>query len=1289
METLSGKRIGVDIEAETAFAELEAIDAKLAELGTRSPNIQVRSDIATARAELAQMQHLVNDLDRDDVNIRVRANTGPAHAALLQLGVAIAAVAVLPVIPVAAAGIGAIASAAAVAAAGVGSLALVAIPAIKGVTSVIQAKSAAEKEATTATSNGAAASVKAAQSAMQQASAQAALRTAHRQAAKSIADANRAVEDAERALGLAAARAMEQRRQAAEAVGRAEESLADAKRRSQDAEEDLTRARKDAARQLEDLNDRLTAGSLDERDAALRVQEAYEELNRTLADPTSTELQRQRSQLAYDEALQAQKQQSKEYARLKTEAAEAAKAGVDGNENVKRAAEAVADAQRNVQDQTGALADAHREAARAQADAAQTVADAQRAMSDAVQNAADAQVQAAESIATAERGVESARLSSIDTTAQAASKADGYREALAKLTPAQRDLYDSLAGPDGLIPAYKEWAKSLAPDVLPLFTRMVDGAKRSLPGLTPLVRNSADAVGELMDRASRDLKSPFWTRFKKGVAESAKPAIVGLGIAFGNTFKGMAGVLDAFFPHMDSISERMQRITGRFADWGTGLHGSPEFESFLRYASEAGPGVAEALGEIFNAAFEIAHALSPIAGPLLDVVGAIADGIATIAENAPWLVQSIYGIIIATKLWALAQWALNAAMTANPIGLIVFAIAALTAAVVVAWNKWPGFRHAVTAAWEAIQSATSVLWERYLRPFFEWFGGIVVWLWDHVLKPYIGFLIDYWTKVGEVFAWVWTHFLKPYIDFMIAYWQRVADVIVWLWEGVFSPIFGFIGALIVWWWNNIVKRYFGFVMDILRTTGGVFKWLYEKGVKPHVDFIGDKVSWLWNKGLKPAFDKIKEGVRLVGEGFRKAKEVIQKNWGDIARTAVSPVNWVIDVVYNKGIKALFDGVSKYVGMDPLPKGPRLLDEPEKFADGGRTRGGIPGKDSIPALLMEDEYVVKRDSARKLGFGVLEYINRTGTLPGVQRFADGGIVGGAWDWTKDVVSGAVSTGIDWAKHAADLMSNPSKVFDALMKPVLDKLSGVGDYPLAKTLAKLPVKMISGLKDKVVEAAAGFFSGGGNAPKGSGQWALPVNAPLGTRFGVPGSMWSSGYHTGLDFPAMTGTPIRAVDDGRVTTARHGGPYGKHVVIDHGGGLSSLYSHMSKMAADVGDAITRGEGIGKVGATGNTTGPHLHFEARRGGRAIDPMPYLYDDGGYLPPGISLVANGTGKPEPIMTAQQWSDIRALKNGGESVHNHHVRVFVGDREITDIVRTEINTHDDEMARDLNNGRWV
>ncbi|WP_217170081.1 peptidoglycan DD-metalloendopeptidase family protein [Streptomyces sp. AC512_CC834] len=1078
------------------------------------------------------------------------------------------------------------------------------------------------------------------------ASAQDSLASAHRNAARSIAQANRQVEDAERALGQAARRAMEQREQAAENVERAEESLSDAKRESLRAEENLTRARQDAAAQLADLNDQLERGKLDERDATLRVQEAQQELNKTQAEydaGKATELQLQRAQLAFDQSVQAAAQQKKDYAQLQKDAEAAKKAGVDGNEDVKRAAEQLAGAQQGVIDKTEAVADAQKDAAKAQVEAARSVADAQRALSDAVDSAADTQVQAAESVKAAERGVESARLSSIDTTAKAATKSDEYREALAKLTPEQRKLYESLSGPQGLIPAFKEWSKSLQPDTLPIFTRAVDGAKKSLPGLTPLVKNSAGAVGELMDRASRKLKNPFWTRFKKGVAESAKPAIVGLGVSFGHVFEGMAGVIDAFFPHMTGISDEMQRITGRFARWGTGLRGSPEFEGFLRYVKETGPGVAETLGNIFDALFEVAHALTPIAGPLLTVIGAIASGIATVAEEAPWLIQALYGIIVVTKLWTIAQWALNAAMTANPIGLVVLAVAALTAAVVLAWNRWPAFRNAVTTTWTVIRVAAQVAWTKFLKPAFD----------------------NMWAAlrvVGFAFLWLYNSAVRPVSDW-------VASKTKWLYGKALKPIFDVI-------WSG------------LKWVGEKFLWLYNSTVKPVADWISDKVGWLWGKGLSPAFEKIKSGISAVSNAFKSAKRIIKENWADIARTAVRPVNWIIDLVYTKGIKKLFDSVAKYVGMGKLPNAPKLLSEPEGFADGGRTKGGVPGKDSIPALLMQDEYVVKRDSARKVGFGTLEHINRYGELPGVQRYADGGIVGGIWDWTKDTVSDVIGKNVRAAVGAGELMTNPGKAFDGLMRPVVKLLSGAGKYPLAQTLAKLPPKMIGGLRKKVVESAAGLFTGGPTS--GGGDWAWPVLAAMGTRYGVAGSMWSSGFHTGTDFPAAAGTPVKAVANGRVASATSGGPYGRHVLIDHGGGLASLYAHLSRMQVQSGAGVLRGQVIGAVGATGNTTGPHLHLEARRNGRPVNAEAYLFDDGGFLQPGMNLVANGTGKPEPVFTAQQWADIRGAKSGGSDrpiiVENH---TYLGTREITDIIDTRINIYDGDIATDLNNGRWV
>ncbi|MFI2716307.1 transglycosylase SLT domain-containing protein [Streptomyces collinus] len=1298
MESLSGKRIGVDIDAETAFAELEAIDAKLAELGARSPNIQVRSDIATARAELAEMQRQVNDLDRDDVRIRVTANTAQANAALLQLAVALGAVAAIPLVPIAAAGIGAIASAAVAAGAGVGALALVAVPAIKSVTSVIQAKSAAEKEAANSTNNAAAATVRAAQSTMQMTSAQAALRNAHRQAAQSIAQANRQIEDAERAVAQAAQRAMEQRRQAAESVERAERSLVDAKRQARQAEESLTQARKDAAQQLRDLNDQLLDGMLDQRDATLRVQEAQEELDRVLADPTATDLQRERAQLGYDEAVRGADKQKQKNAELKKSVEEANKAGIDGNEGVKRALEQQADAQQNVKDQTDALAQAHQDAARAEVEAAQTVADAQRNLADAVTNAANTQVQAAESIASAERGVEAARLSGIDTTAKAASKADEYRQALAKLTPEQRDLYDSIAGPKGLTAAFKEWVRELQPDVLPLFTRAVNGAKNSLPGLSPLVRNSADAVGELFDRASAELKSPFWTRFKRGITDSAKPAIVGLGVAIGNVFKGAAGVVDAFLPHMDDISSRMQDITGDFADWGTSLRGSPQFERFLDYAAEMGPIVAETLGDIGGAFFEVGHALSPLSGPLFKVLGAMASGIATIAENAPWLVQGIWLAVVATKAWTLAMVAFNFVLNANPIVRIAVLIGVLIGAVVLAYQKWGWFRTAVQATWEAIQTAALWAWDNVLRPVFfairdvlSAVGAVALWLWKNVIDPVFTAI---WLAARVLFAVVVTAVLTP-IWLAI---QAVGAIALWLWRESFKPALNNIATVAKWLWDKALQPVFRWIWDGLKWVGEKVSWLYDKTVKPVFDWIADKAKWVYDKGLRPAFNSIRTAIGLVGDAFKSARKTIETAWNAVAGVAAKPINWVIDFVYTRGVKAVWDKVADFVGLDPLPKAPKLLEAPQKFAQGGRTHGGTPGVDSIPILAMADEFIIKRESARKIGFDKLAYMNATGELPGVQRFADGGIVGAlgsAWDWTKDKVSGAVSKGVDWAKTGADLIANPSKIWAKLMKPILDKVKSHLDVGgLGASLAKFPVKMVAGLKDKILDAVTSFGSsgGGGAAPGGNGgsgvaRWRPTVLQAL-SMTGNPASYadltlrrmnqesggnptivnrWDSNWqagHPSVGLMQVIGPTFRS----HAGKMRNVGPFSYGVSTNP---LANIYASMRyAMAA-----------YGSLPRAYNRAGGYAD-----GGRVV---PTWYDDGGYLEPGLNLVANGTGKPEPIFTSQQWATLSAAKGSGQPITvNVESRTYLDGREVGGIIDERINIYDGEVARALDNGRW-
>ncbi|MFF2081250.1 peptidoglycan DD-metalloendopeptidase family protein [Kitasatospora sp. NPDC058162] len=128
--------------------------------------------------------------------------------------------------------------------------------------------------------------------------------------------------------------------------------------------------------------------------------------------------------------------------------------------------------------------------------------------------------------------------------------------------------------------------------------------------------------------------------------------------------------------------------------------------------------------------------------------------------------------------------------------------------------------------------------------------------------------------------------------------------------------------------------------------------------------------------------------------------------------------------------------------------------------------------------------------------------------------------------------------------------------------------------------------------------------------SGYLAPVANPVLGEAYGVAGSMWASGHHTGQDFVASTGTPLRAVANGVVVKAGYDGAYGNEVEIQLGDGKYAQYAHLSSIGVSVGQTVTAGQQLGLSGATGNVTGPHLHFEIRTGpeyGSDIDPVAYL----------------------------------------------------------------------------------
>ena len=121
-------------------------------------------------------------------------------------------------------------------------------------------------------------------------------------------------------------------------------------------------------------------------------------------------------------------------------------------------------------------------------------------------------------------------------------------------------------------------------------------------------------------------------------------------------------------------------------------------------------------------------------------------------------------------------------------------------------------------------------------------------------------------------------------------------------------------------------------------------------------------------------------------------------------------------------------------------------------------------------------------------------------------------------------------------------------------------------------------------------------------------------ISTGYKSGGSIWSSGSHTGVDFHAASGTSVHAVGRGTVVEAGWGGSYGNNIVIRMADGTYTQYGHLSSIGVSVGQSVTPGQQIGLSGATGNVTGPHLHFEARTTaeyGSDIDPVAYLRSHG------------------------------------------------------------------------------
>lgn len=521
-----------------------------------------------------------------------------------------------------------------------------------------------------------------------------------------------------------------------------------------------------------------------------------------------------------------------------------------------------------------------------------------------------------------------------------------------------------------------------------------------------------------------------------------------------------------------------------------------------------------------------------------------ASAIATAAVSA---VFAIYrGVLLAaatvTRGYAVAQGILNAVMTANPIGLIIVGIAALAALLVVAYNKSDTFRKIVQAAWSGIQAGWSVLWNSFLKPGFDGLmtglraiGAAASWLWSTILSPVFSAIglaarilfaivatvliaplvilfrvlaavvTALWQNavspifklIGALAVWLYNAVLKPAFNNTMATLRAVGAVVMWLWRTVIAPQFRAIGALASWLYNAVLRPAFNNAMATFRAFGAVVSWLWRTAVQPALQQIGSLASWLYTRALKPALDKGKQAVALFGAAFGLARDSIGKAWSQVSGIAKKPVNFIIEWVYTKGIKATWDKIAGFVGLGKLPAAPKLL------AAGGTVGNGwgpaSPMQVNRPTAIVGEgnphhpEFVIPTDP---------KYRGRALSLwqaAGTRLMADGGILGGAVDWLggkAKAIGGAVMSGVDF-------LSDPAKMWEKAIKPIRNKIAQIGQSKWAQMLAKFPIKMLGGLKDKIVSAAGGLFGGGDVGGSGVKRWSSVVLQAL-RMVGQPASL-----------------------------------------------------------------------------------------------------------------------------------------------------------------------------------------
>ncbi|MCA2187738.1 NlpC/P60 family protein [Nonomuraea cavernae] len=566
----------------------------------------------------------------------------------------------------------------------------------------------------------------------------------------------------------------------------------------------------------------------------------------------------------------------------------------------------------------------------------------------------------------------------------------------------------------------------------------------------------------------------------------------------------------------------------------------------------------------------------------------------------------------------------------------------------------------LVAYWQNVLGPVIVwLWQNIVTPALQGIAWVVKWAWENVIQPAVSQLVVFWqTVLGPAITWLWENVIKPAWDAIskaISYawtnwiqpalkalWtfitQTLGPKVLWFHDTIVKPVFQKIGEFIKYAWTNWIQPALKAVWTfITETLAPKVVWFHDTIVKPVFTKVGEAIAFVWEKVVKPAFSALWTFIsETLPNGFKKGVELVGKFWDGLKAVAKAPVNFVIETVYNNGIVKLWNTVADALGLKDMKLAPLPA-----LATGGVLPGYTPGRDTMVAAVSGGEAVMRPEWTRAVGSDFVHQANAAARHGGVS---------GASGFMRERFAGGFATG----GIIGDVLAKGVKVgAEAFLNPILDQAAkAMGGSQWGQMLTAWPKKMVA----DVVKFLEGKEAAQGGA--GAGKALAFARAQLGKPY-----QWGGTGPGSFDCSGLTMRAWQAAGRGDIPrTSQQQMGWVKQIAKPVPGALGFPHPGHVWLYASPNTIVEAPQ-----------TGLKVREVAARAAQLVGVPPATYDSGGFLPTGHSLVYNGTGSPEPVLTDQQWKSLAGGAQGGDGP-----MVNIQGDYITNDMQTP-----DQMARDL------